>query len=123
MRDRVARDPSYKGVTICARWDDFSLFLADNGERPPGLTLDRIDNKLGYQPGNCRWATQAQQQNNRSDNLNITHLGETKTLAQWAVAVGLNYRTLYSRICLYGWDPARALTSPHRGWNKSGRFG
>ena len=47
------------------RWYVFENFLADMGEPPPGLTLDRIDNDKGYSKGNCRWATRAEQSGNR----------------------------------------------------------
>jgi hypothetical protein len=55
-----------RGVTVCERWDDFTNFLADMGERPQGMTIDRVDNLGNYEPGNCRWATTTQQQQNRA---------------------------------------------------------
>lgn len=60
--------PTYggRGITVCNRWRDFTNFLADMGERPEGMTLDRIEDHLCYEPGNCRWATPAVQQRKRA---------------------------------------------------------
>lgn len=56
-----------RGITMCDEWkNDFSAFLRDMGEQPPGLEIDRIDNNKGYMPGNCRWVTHQENCNNRS---------------------------------------------------------
>ena len=56
-----------RGVTVCDRWlNDYAAFLADMGERPAGTELDRYPNNNGnYEPGNVRWATEAEQAANR----------------------------------------------------------
>src|SRR5579859_7426474 len=54
-----------RGITVCERWTAFENFLADMGEAPAGLTIERRDNDKGYEPGNCYWATYAEQNHNR----------------------------------------------------------
>ena len=44
-----------KGIKICERWHDFEAFLTDMEERPPEMTLHRIDSNRDYEPGNCEW--------------------------------------------------------------------
>ena len=56
-----------RGVSICPEWSDYAVFrqwAIANGYRK-GLSLDRKDNDGNYEPNNCRWATAAQQANNR----------------------------------------------------------
>lgn len=72
MRNRClnpnSEDWSYyggAGVKICPEWDDFEIFYSDMGERPDGLTLDRVDPNKGYFPQNCRWADAHTQRINR----------------------------------------------------------
>lgn len=77
---------------MCDRWrDDFLAFLADVGRKPgKGYSIDRIDNNGHYEPGNCRWATQMEQCNNKRTNRTITFNGETMTYAQWSRRLGFD---------------------------------
>lgn len=79
-----------RGVRVCDRWSVFENFVADMGPRPEGASLDRIDNNGNYEPGNCRWATQALQSRNTRRTRMISHLGATMCIADWARLAGLN---------------------------------
>jgi hypothetical protein len=68
-RCRNPKDISYKyyggrGIEVCQRWHDYRNFLADMGEIPAPLSIDRIDNEGNYEPGNCRTATPKEQMAN-----------------------------------------------------------
>lgn len=114
MRERMRNHPKYKKLPAdLNRWDSFEAFLADMGECPSDShTIDRINNNRGYEPGNCRWATMKEQQNNRKNNRRLTYEGETLTLQQWADRTGLDRKTISMRLDRLGWSVERALTTP-----------
>jgi hypothetical protein len=93
--------PDYggRGIGVCARWQEsFSNFLADMGERPPGMSIDRIDNDGNYEPGNCRWATRTEQASNTRRSRKLTHGGETMTMSGWSRRIGISPSTLSERL-------------------------
>ena len=85
-----------RGIVMCDRWrDSFENFLADMGKRPsPNHSLDRYPNNDGnYEPGNCRWATDAEQGNNKRNNVKVTIGGVTKNMTEWAREYGVQVGT------------------------------
>lgn len=86
-----------RGIKVCSRWSKFENFLADMGERPEGLTIERIKNNKGYSPKNCRWATRRQQSNNTGRNRYVTDSGLTLTVAEWCRVLNVKYSTLHQR--------------------------
>ena len=101
-----------RGICVCNRWNNFKLFLADMGPRSSSeYSIDRINNDGDYEPGNCRWATRVEQQNNKRTNHIINYEGKSQTLAQWARATGIYSTTLRYKLN-QGWSVHRALTEP-----------
>jgi hypothetical protein len=119
MKDRCTKPgnkdyPRYgaKGINVCETWiHSFESFIEHMGERPKGLSIDRIDNARGYEPGNCRWATPKQQATNRRSTVFVEFNGETLSVAMWSERMGLERKTLEYRIRT-GWNTEKALTTP-----------
>jgi hypothetical protein len=107
-----------RGIKVCQRWKSFELFLADMGEAPPGLTLERNDVNGDYEPSNCRWATAREQMQNLRKTIHVMVNGERVGLREGCRLLGLNYRTIQSRINILGMDPQSAL---ELGWNRKSR--
>lgn len=103
-----------RGIEVCDRWrEGFTNFLADMGQKPEGkYSLDRVDNDKGYSPENCRWATDIEQQRNRSIVRKIEHNGEIKTIGEWAAQGPLTRETLRRRLASGKWSIADAIEKP-----------
>lgn len=99
-----------RGITICDYWHNFSNFFKDMGKCPSNMTIERINNNLGYSKQNCKWATHKEQGNNKRSNILITHKGKTLTLSQWADRSHVCYQTFVSRVRRMGWSMERALS-------------
>jgi hypothetical protein len=102
------KDYGGRGISICDRWLIFENFYADMGERPEGLSIDRIDVNGNYEPNNCRWATDRVQYDNTQFS---TKLGIDCSLRELAKKHNIPYSTIQSRI-FRGWSVEDALNTP-----------
>ncbi len=77
-----------RGVAVCPEWESsFEAFINSMGERPDGMTLDRIDPEGNYTPENCRWANSVTQGNNKASN--VTWNGKRISIKQLASEIGV----------------------------------
>ncbi len=113
MRQRCdnPHSPNYanyggRGINYDPLWKSFAVFLEDVGDRPEGMTLDRIDNNLGYFLGNVRWATMLEQAHNKRIQERHTRDWVGKKFGKWTVVKrsGSNKRgdRLWECICVCG---------------------
>ena len=91
--------PTYggKGVSVCDSWmESFEAFLSDMGRKPSKwFSLDRINTYGNYEPSNCRWSTQKEQQNNKTNNRMAILFGELMTGSEAARRTSISDRTIY----------------------------
>ena len=105
-RPHMAKYYLNKGITVCERWHQYPNFLEDMGECPVGKTLDRIKGDEGYSKGNCRWATDWEQGQNRSnESVNFSEFPEIeslysagKSIKEIASCYDVPYRTMLNVI-------------------------
>ena len=111
MRDRCTNksNSSYsryggRGITVCDRWKEcFENFYEDMGHSwVQGLTLERLDNNLGYSLENCKWASRKEQARNRNSNRIINTAHGRMTVAEASEKYNIKQRTISMRIA-YGW--------------------
>lgn len=101
-----------KGIKVFPKWGQFESFrdwAIDNGYEE-GLTLDRINSNEDYEPSNCRWVTLAEQQRNKSNNVMLTYEGETHCAKEWSELLGINYKTIMTRLSR-GWSSDRIFST------------
>lgn len=101
------------GIGTCDEWEDYAAFRAwalAHGYRK-SLTLDRIDGKKDYAPGNCRWATRREQQRNTKRQRLLTHNGVTKPVWAWVGTNGLTESAIRGRL-QQRWLDEHVLTIP-----------
>lgn len=99
-----------RGVRITDEWNSFSVFYKwaiENGYEE-NLTLDRINSNGNYEPNNCRWVKQKQQQNNRTNNRIIEIDGVSHTLSEWSEISGICLKTIWGRL-KKGWSAKEAI--------------
>ena len=100
-----------RGITVCAEWrKSFDQFFRDMGERPYGLSIGRIDNDKGYEPGNCRWENAEQQSNNKTTTIYVVQdekIGP-EPLALMCSRLEVSSSLVASRLKL-GWSLDKAL--------------
>ena len=100
-----------RGIQVCERWLDFRNFLADMGECPRQLTIERIDSNGHYEPGNCRWATPKEQARNKRTNRIVTYHGVTACVKDVCKAFGIPYERVNSRL-KRKWPVELAFSTP-----------
>lgn len=99
-----------KGIAVCSEWLTFEAFhdWAKRNGYDDGLTIDRIDNDLGYMPSNCRWANAETQSANRSV-VRLTGSGRPGYMV--AAENGIKQATYKARL-RKGWSVDEAATVP-----------
>jgi hypothetical protein len=81
-----------RGITVCERWSKYLNFLSDMGRRPSDAhELERINNDGNYEPGNCRWATRAEQMRNTRRNRLVNVRGKIMPLVDAAELLGITW--------------------------------
>jgi len=110
-----------RGIEICERWLRFEHFLADMGDPPDGMSLDRVNNDGNYEPSNCRWATREQQSKNSTRPILLSFRGLTMNVTEWATHLGISQGTLSERLKTWPFEEALSRGRSYR-WSRKARL-
>ncbi|EKD89559.1 MAG: hypothetical protein ACD_33C00045G0026 [uncultured bacterium] len=99
-----------RGIKICDKWlQSFEAFYTDMGVKPSSHhSIDRKDNNGNYEPNNCKWSTQEEQCNNKSNNVILNYKGKKYTISQLAKEYNISYSKLHQRLRC-GWSLEDAI--------------
>lgn len=102
-----------RGIRVCEEWQTFEPFMkwANENGYTPVLTIERKENDKWYMPSNCEWIPKCDQNKNKRNVVMITHLGETKSMAEWCRILNIPLSRIIARK-EYGWDLSKALSVP-----------
>lgn len=90
-----------RGIFIAPSWFEYDGFLADMGERPDELTLERVLSDGWYTKSNCCWASRLAQARNREYTLDLTFDGRTMKVWDWAAELRVSQKTMHHRLWMH----------------------
>lgn len=117
-------DYGNRGIKICDEWlgdcgfINFYNWAISNGYKDD-LSIDRINVDGDYEPNNCRWITNIEQQNNKRNNIKVLYNNKYISLLELSKETNINFNTLKGRICNYGWSVEKAISTPVRKYTKN----
>jgi hypothetical protein len=111
------KDYGGRGIKVCKEWNEsfeaFRDWAYANGYSDK-LTIERINNDMGYAPDNCMWIPMEEQSKNRRLCKMITYNEKTQNLHRWCIELGKDYKLVHNRMYQLGWNFEKAISTPKR---------
>lgn len=107
-KDRNYIRYGHRGIKVCDEWlnnyDNFAEWAFSNGYNQNAAfhvcTIDRINVDGNYEPSNCRWISNKEQQQNTRRCRNFEYNGEIHNISKWAEILNIPYNTLYRKLMI-----------------------